>query len=366
MGAYSKSRTIAKAPSFQDISGDQTIGGQTINPILFDSSDKLILGTCTTVPSDGQAGFAKGCELIDTDVSAGVTCKYINIGTSSSCQFVLTTGVSDSGGIVFLDDVTIGNSITDTLILKGRVSTSVEAGAALSIDGTYTLGEAWELRYTITTWSGIGNQFNGVYFRTQSDADNASGSLRGAEFLAVANASGVSDLKGVFAEAYVKGDTTETINTVYGLHGEISFDAGRVNSVTLTEAPALLGKILSGKVADYTKFHGAILRFGDMDGGSRTYGNGILIEDDASTSGTSSLTTGINITLGCTNVLAIAGTYTSLIRITGAGTNLLSFDAVEGPVSTQATALNGVSSSHKLALNIDGVGTVYLPVVTTF
>lgn len=219
---------------------------------------------------------------------------------------------------------TIGDAVTDVQILKGRVATGSASGAALSLGATYPYGEGQELRYTVTSWAGTGDQFNGIYLRSQSDLDNASGGLRGAEILAVANGSAVSDLKGVFSQAYIKGDTTETIPTVYGLHAEVSFDASRANSITLTEAPAILGKILAGKVADYTKFHGAIFRFGDMDGGTRTFGNGIKLEDDAGTSGTNVLTTGLNIGIGCTTGILIAGATTTAISITGAATNDLS------------------------------------------
>ena len=219
---------------------------------------------------------------------------------------------------------TLGDAVTDVTIFKGRTATGSAAGSALALGATYTYGEANEWRYTLSSWAGTGDQFNGLYLRPQSDADNASGSLRGAEIMAVANASAVSDLKGAFTQAYIKGDTTETIGTVYGLQAEISFDASRANSITLTEAPALLGKILAGKVADYTKFHGAIFRFGDMDGGTRTFGNGVTLEDDAGTSGTNVLTTGINIAIGTTTGVLVAGASTNGVRVTGTATNAFS------------------------------------------
>lgn len=41
----------------------------------------------TTVPVDGQAGYAKGCLFVDTDVAAGTTGLYVNVGTTALCNF---------------------------------------------------------------------------------------------------------------------------------------------------------------------------------------------------------------------------------------------------------------------------------------
>ena len=292
----------------------------------------------------------------------------------------VTGATTQTGAQTFNGDITIGDSAAaDTLILKCRTATSTEAGAALSLGATYAYSEGVELRYTISSWAGIGTAFDGMYLRAQSDADisgGGAGVVRGLQVFGVANASNADLLEGGFLQAYIKGDTAETIADVRGLHGEISMDAGRANSITLTEAPAIYGRILSGKVADYTKFHGVLLDFGDMDGGSRTYGSGVLIQDDAESAGTSVMTngvhvnmaatTGIRLTGAMTTGILIAGTQTDAIRINGAGTNLLAFDAVEGALSTQATALAGLSATHKLACTIDGTGTVYIPLLAAF
>jgi hypothetical protein len=55
-----------------------TIGAETFNVLIKDSAGKILLATGTTVPTDGGAGFAKGCIFIDTDVGAGTTGQYIN------------------------------------------------------------------------------------------------------------------------------------------------------------------------------------------------------------------------------------------------------------------------------------------------
>ena len=40
----------------------------------------------TTVPSDGAAGYAKGCVFIKTDGGVGTT-MYVNEGSATSCDF---------------------------------------------------------------------------------------------------------------------------------------------------------------------------------------------------------------------------------------------------------------------------------------
>lgn len=213
---------------------------------------------------------------------------------------------------------TFGDAAIDALIVNGKISTVSAAGSAIDIDATVSDGNGMEMRYTISSWAGLtGNEFNGMYMRPQSDTDNASGVIHGIITFAVANASGILSLQGGFTQAYIKGDSTDTIGTAYGIHGEVSFDASRSNTLTITtEMCAVLGKILSGVVDDFTKIHGAIFRFGDMDGNSRTYGNGILIEDDSATSGTSVLTTGINMTIACTTGISMSADATTGIHIT--------------------------------------------------
>lgn len=99
MGNYDKKRSASATPVHKDVAGDETIGGQSINPITKDSSGNLLLGTCTTIPSNGQAGFAKGCVLIDTDVAGGTASFYVNNGTTSSCTFEVAGASVPSGSI---------------------------------------------------------------------------------------------------------------------------------------------------------------------------------------------------------------------------------------------------------------------------
>lgn len=317
-----KFRTKVIAPGFV-ATGFLKTPGTTEVTVLAEHGGYVTACEGATVPSDGEAGFAKGCFFFKTNGSAG-TIFYFNEGSNTSCAFnPVKTPESDPS---FSGDVTMGDAPTDTLILNSRLATGSVAGAALSLGASYTRGEGVEMRYTVTDWTGIGGQFQAMYWRAQSDAD-AVATLRGGEVYAVANASGVTALEGLNTYAYIKGDTTETIANAYGIHGEFTMDAGRANSITLTEAAGVLSKILSGKVADYTKIHGFVGRFGDMDGGSRKYGSGLRLLDGAE-SGTSSLSEVVYTDMAADYFLVVSAADKGAVDDTIAGQTVGTINAV--------------------------------------
>jgi len=63
----------------------------TVTVLIKDSAGKVLYCTGTTVPTDGEAGYAKGCLMIDTDVGAGTTGLYVNVGTTTACNFDAVT-----------------------------------------------------------------------------------------------------------------------------------------------------------------------------------------------------------------------------------------------------------------------------------
>ena len=78
---------------FEDITlvGGQPFHATTVNVLIKDGNDNILLATGTTVPTDATKGFAKGCLFIDTDVASGTTGLYCNKGTKSSCVFTAVT-----------------------------------------------------------------------------------------------------------------------------------------------------------------------------------------------------------------------------------------------------------------------------------
>ena len=81
-------------PFFKPTGRSTTIGAETFKVLLKDDADHILMATGTTVPTDGGAGFAKGCLFIDTDVAAGSQGVYVNVGTNALCNFDVAGTVS--------------------------------------------------------------------------------------------------------------------------------------------------------------------------------------------------------------------------------------------------------------------------------
>lgn len=76
------------------------IGAETINVREFDADGNIARAFGLTKPTDGGAGFAKGCQFVDTDVATGTSGLYENIGTTSSCNFNIVNALA--GGDIAL------------------------------------------------------------------------------------------------------------------------------------------------------------------------------------------------------------------------------------------------------------------------
>lgn len=66
-------------------------GATAVQALMVDSVGNILFATGTTVPSDAEAGYAKGCLFIDTDVADGTSGLYVNVGVTTSCNFDLVT-----------------------------------------------------------------------------------------------------------------------------------------------------------------------------------------------------------------------------------------------------------------------------------
>lgn len=62
--------------------------------LIKDALGKTVLATGTTLPSDAETIYAKGCLFIDTDVATGTSGLYVNVGTNASCVFKLVTNAA--------------------------------------------------------------------------------------------------------------------------------------------------------------------------------------------------------------------------------------------------------------------------------
>lgn len=85
-----------------------------------------------TVPSNSEAGFAKGCEFLDTNTVDGTNPIYINVGDEEACEFVQvedSLGVNDAGvpmknvlrvasNVASAETVTIGSDVYEVEIVN--------------------------------------------------------------------------------------------------------------------------------------------------------------------------------------------------------------------------------------------------------
>ena len=271
----------------------------SLGPIYHDGTS--IFSQLTFTPAVETGETATNGLLIDVDGTVTNGLYIDNDGT-------MTTGIKIDGATTAGIDLSGSTACVQNIILggNGRISTGSAAGSACTIDATTSpYGEGMELRYTISDWADTYTltSAKGMYLRMESTEANASGSVYGAEMYGVANNVNTQYLWGSLVYAYVKGTAAKTLTGVYAFQPEISFDAGSGTN-TITDAAVVRAKVTGGVMSDYTVLDGYRLTLGDLDGGSRTYGNGLLFEDDSGMSGTCALTTGININIATTTAIA--------------------------------------------------------------
>jgi len=232
----------------------------------------------------------------------GLNPDFYDVNVTNSLKVNGTT-VIDSNGALVQTSQSFGDAVTDTNVFKSRISTGTVAGTAIDATSAYLYGEGLEWRWKVSNWTGVGSSFKSMYVRAETGVDSSGKDMFGMELYGVTNNYTVGNLKGLLSYAYIKGTSAKTVGTAYGIHGELTFDASSATNTITTELSAGLLKITGGVVDDATKIHGLIIRAGDMDGNSPTYGNGILIEDDSAMSGTIKYTTGINLSAHCSTAI---------------------------------------------------------------
>ena len=220
---------------------------------------------------------------------------------------------------ISLGTLDFGSAELDSVILKGRLSTSTVAGAALDIAASYPYGEAVELRWDVSSWTGTGNSFNGIYSRTSTSVGNASGGLQGAQIMGVFNVTtgttGLSDLKSLYTETLIKANVSgnKTITNLTGIEANISIENWGATTLTFTNnIYCLHAKAQTGTgLADYTKVNGIKIS-GRDDGTARVFGNALDISDPEATVAT--WTKGISITTQCATAIALGTSGTPLVH----------------------------------------------------
>lgn len=72
---------------------NEIVGTPTVTILKVDSNNNVLLAKGATLPTDADAGYAKGCRFILTGGSTGNT-EYVNEGSATSADFnkVITVG----------------------------------------------------------------------------------------------------------------------------------------------------------------------------------------------------------------------------------------------------------------------------------
>lgn len=225
-----------------------------------------------------------------------------------------------------------GDAIADNWIVKGRIASGTAAGSALDLGASYAYGEAVELRYTISNWTGIGSSFKALYLRSEADLGGAYG-LRCAEFFGVMDTStttGLSSLQTVYSEMLVKASASNrTLTNGHSVEANISVE-NQTGTLTLTNnIYCLYAKAQTGTgINDYTKVNGIKIS-GRDDGTARVFGNALDICDPEAT--VCSWTTGISLSTACATGLSISGACsTAVVQLGSSGTPLVNDTAAVG------------------------------------
>lgn len=142
-----------------------TVGSPSVTVLKVDSDKMVLMAKGATVPTDADAGYAKGCLFIKTGGGVATTV-YINEGSETSADFnaiesaaSTITGVTAGSGLTgggtegsvtlaVSSDITQNQTLSGTTVILGRTSGTVSvlsdivpnttAGAAVKISGTGT------------------------------------------------------------------------------------------------------------------------------------------------------------------------------------------------------------------------------------
>ncbi len=111
----------------QVIGNVETINSQSITVLEKDASGYVTRCTGTVTIADGGAGYAKGCLYVKTDVGAGTTGLYENVGTVAACNFD-TIGAAGGGDVTTTGVQTLTNkTLSDTTTTIGAVGALTKA-----------------------------------------------------------------------------------------------------------------------------------------------------------------------------------------------------------------------------------------------
>lgn len=312
----------------------------TVTVLARDPSGFVLHARGTTVPSDGEAGYAIGCKFDKTNGSVA-TAVYFNEGSSTTCDFNAVESAASTVTGVTADVGLVGGGASGTVTVSRGLSVRNETGGTLTkgtlvyvsgyANSNYLVAKAdanaATTRATLVLAADLDNNTNGTAYGVQvvtninTDAVAAAGdplylSETAGQYTSVAPTNSNADVQMV-GRVIVKNATTGSalFFPEFGLRSKLGSDNFQAQSVNATA----------------------------LDSGMfTTYGG--LIKDG------SSLRTGIRI-YNNTGSTLVAGTLVNLSGFTG----------TDGVVVTRADADSGVRATHVVLSSINNLasGDVY-------
>ena len=226
----------------QKIGNTETPGSTEVTVLNKDASGNVTEALGTTVPSDAEAGFAKGCKFVDTNLADGQHPVYVNVGDEVSCNFDQQGATLPADSVDYTElDETVLQQVTVTLTaaeIKALATTQKELVAApganklnefisavLDLDyGSEVLAESGDnlaVKYTDDSGAQVSQAIECTGFIDQS-ADTLTNALPKIDAI-VAKASGVNqalvlDNIGSNFTGNASNDTTLDVTVTYRVH----------------------------------------------------------------------------------------------------------------------------------------------------
>jgi len=268
---------------------NKKVGTPVVKIIMLDKDNKVTRATGATTPTDGDAGYAKGCMFVNTAGGVGTT-MYINEGSATSADFNIANGTG-GGGVATWDalyalDQTLdinGTTLTfDRTTGNGNVQTITNTGGGSGVLLQITnAGTGADISGTSGTWS-----FSKLGVAVMKSATLA-GTAGSDSFTLTAGDMVLSDASLTITDADNAAtlsitNNTATTATVFAFAGSGAFTGSTTTSfMTLTASGLTTGTVLYIPVVALTT--GKAINIV----GTTALTTGILVNIESGTTGTS-------------------------------------------------------------------------------
>lgn len=138
MSLIKKTRATVATVLQKLIGNTETINSQSITVLERDASGNILRCTGTVAVTDAGSGFAKGCLYLKTNVGAGTTGVYENVGTTTACNFD-TIGAGGGGVTTFIGLSDVPNNYTGDADKILKVTTGETALEFVTVGGVLAM-----------------------------------------------------------------------------------------------------------------------------------------------------------------------------------------------------------------------------------